>query len=86
MRSQTGGLLVRTKAKHGEIVTEASFDSQLADRCVRCRYFNITVSGKKHENAIWYYPYPTHESSGVEGFISFYNREGTDIIIDGVKV
>jgi uncharacterized protein (DUF427 family) len=35
---------------------------------------------------IWYYPYPTHESSGVEGFISFYNRENVDIEIDGVKV
>jgi uncharacterized protein (DUF427 family) len=50
------------------------------------RYFNLTVNDKKHENAIWYYPYPTHESAGVEGFVSFYNREGTDILIDGVKV
>ncbi|KAK5171986.1 uncharacterized protein LTR77_003623 [Saxophila tyrrhenica] len=49
-------------------------------------YLNITVDGKKKEDSIWYYPYPTHESAGIEGFISFYNKEGTDIIVDGVKV
>ena len=50
------------------------------------RYFNLSVKGKKHENAIWYYMYPTHESAGVEGFFSFYNRDGVDILVDGVKV
>jgi len=49
-------------------------------------YYHLNVNGKKRDNAIWYYPYPTHESAGVEGFISFYNREGTDILVDGVKV
>ena len=50
------------------------------------RYLNLTINGKKYANAIWYYLYPTHESAGIEGFISFYNREGTDILVDGVKV
>ncbi|OBT40684.1 hypothetical protein VE00_08687 [Pseudogymnoascus sp. WSF 3629] len=49
-------------------------------------YFSLTVKGKKYENLIWYYPYPTHESSAVEGLFSFYNKEGVDILIDGVKV
>ncbi|KFY02161.1 hypothetical protein V490_00591 [Pseudogymnoascus sp. VKM F-3557] len=49
-------------------------------------YLSLTVKDKKYENLIWYYPYPTHESSAVEGLISFYNKEGVDILIDGVKV
>ena len=51
-----------------------------------CRYFNLNVNGKKHENAVWYYMYPTHESAGVEGFISFYNKDNVEILVDGVKV
>lgn len=50
------------------------------------RYFNLKVNGKEHKNAVWYYPYPTHESAGVEGFVSFYNRDNVEILIDGVKV
>ena len=50
------------------------------------RYLSLTINGNKHENAVWYYPYPTHESAGIEGFISFYNRENVDILVDGVKV
>lgn len=46
----------------------------------------MTVKGKKHENLIWYYQYPTHESAAVDGFISFYNKEGVDILVDGVKL
>jgi uncharacterized protein (DUF427 family) len=55
--------------------------------CLRyLRYFNLATNGKTHDNMIWYYPYPTHESSGVEGFISFYNKDNVDILVDGVKV
>lgn len=46
----------------------------------------MTVKGKKHDNMVWYYPYPTHESSGVEGFVSFYNKDNVDIFVDGLKV
>lgn len=49
------------------------------------RYFSLTVKGKKHENLIWYYPYPTHESAGVQGLISFYNKENVEILIDGIE-
>ncbi|KAF1992995.1 DUF427-domain-containing protein [Amniculicola lignicola CBS 123094] len=38
-------------------------------------YLSITVKGQRHENLIWYYLYPTHESAAVEGFISFYRKE-----------
>ena len=46
----------------------------------------MTVNGKKHENAVWYYPYPTHESAGVEGFIAFYNKDNVEILVGGIKV
>lgn len=52
----------------------------------RGRYLSITVEGKKYENLIWYYPYPTHESAAVEGLISFYNKEGVEILVDGVQI
>jgi uncharacterized protein (DUF427 family) len=46
----------------------------------------LTVKGKKHENLIWYYQHPTHESAAVQGLISFYNKDGVDILVDGVKI
>lgn len=49
-------------------------------------YFNLTVNGKKYENLIWYYMYPTHESAGVEGFISFYKKDNVDISVGSVNV
>jgi uncharacterized protein (DUF427 family) len=50
------------------------------------RYLSLTVKGKKYENVIWYYQYPTHESAGVDGFISFYNKDNVDILVDGIKI
>ena len=50
------------------------------------RYFSLTVKDKKYDNLIWYYQYPTHESAGVSGLISFYNKDGVDILVDGVKI
>jgi uncharacterized protein (DUF427 family) len=44
------------------------------------------VKGKKYENLIWYYPYPTHESAAVGGLISFYNKDEVEILVDGVKI
>lgn len=48
-------------------------------------YLSLAVNGKKHENIVWYYQYPTHESAGVDGFISFYNKDAVEIFVDGVK-
>jgi uncharacterized protein (DUF427 family) len=50
------------------------------------RYLSISVKGKKYENLIWYYPYPTHESAAVGGLISFYNKDEVEILVDGVKI
>lgn len=50
------------------------------------RYLSLTVKGRKYENIVWYYQYPTHESAAVVGLVSFYNKEGVDILVDGVKI
>ena len=50
------------------------------------RYLSLTVKGKKYDNLVWYYQYPTHESAAVAGLLSFYNKAGVDILVDGVKV
>lgn len=49
-------------------------------------YLSITVNGKKYENLIWYYQYPTHERAAVEGFISFYRKNEVQILVDGVEI
>ena len=49
-------------------------------------YLSLTVKGKKYENSVWYYPYPTHESAGVAGLVSFYNKEEVEILVDGVRI
>jgi uncharacterized protein (DUF427 family) len=50
------------------------------------RYFSVNVKGKKYENLIWYYQYPTHESAAVEGLISFYRKPGVETLVEGVKI
>ena len=50
------------------------------------RYLSINMKGKKYENLIWYYQYPTHESAALEGLVSFYNKDGVDILVDGLKI
>ncbi|KAF1814742.1 DUF427-domain-containing protein [Eremomyces bilateralis CBS 781.70] len=48
-------------------------------------YFSLTVKGQKHENLIWYYQYPTHESSAIQGLISFYKKDFVELLVDGVR-
>lgn len=50
------------------------------------RYLNLAVKEEKHENLIWYYPYPTHESAAVAGLISFYQKDFVEISVDGVII
>lgn len=49
-------------------------------------YLSINVKGTKHENLIWYYPYPTHESAGIEGLISFYRKDFVQVLVDGQRI
>jgi len=47
-------------------------------------YYHVDFGGKTIEDAVWYYKYPTAESSLVAGRLCFYN-EKVDVFIDGVK-
>jgi len=47
-------------------------------------YYNVTVNGKEHKDAIWWYKHPIAESARIAGYVCFYN-EKVDIFIDGVK-
>ncbi|KAI9881613.1 MAG: hypothetical protein M1830_000177 [Pleopsidium flavum] len=50
----------------------------------QANYYNVTIDGKEHKDAIWWYQYPTPESIAIAGMVCFYN-EKVDIWIDGVK-
>lgn len=45
-------------------------------------YYDVVVNGERHENVVWWYPFPTEESARVAGYVSFYN-EKLDIYLDG---
>lgn len=45
-------------------------------------YYHVVLGGEVHENLVWYYRLPTHESAGIAGLVCFYN-EKVDIILDG---
>ncbi|TVY82680.1 hypothetical protein LSUE1_G002364 [Lachnellula suecica] len=46
-------------------------------------YYNVTVDGKEYPDAVWWYEYPTTESSAIQGLVCFYN-EKVDTYVDGV--
>ena len=48
-------------------------------------YYHLTVNGKKHENIVWYYPNPVHESERIKGLVCFYNEFVDRILVDGVE-
>jgi uncharacterized protein (DUF427 family) len=45
----------------------------------------MTVKKKRHENLVWYYQDPVHESARIKGLVSFYNEFVDKILIDGVE-
>ncbi|TAQ88058.1 hypothetical protein B7494_g3609 [Chlorociboria aeruginascens] len=47
-------------------------------------YYNVAIEGQEIKDAVWYYKYPTAESSPIAGRLCFYN-EKFDVFIDGVK-
>ena len=48
-------------------------------------YYHMTVNGTRHENLVWYYADPVHESARIKGLVSFYNEFVDKILIDGVE-
>ncbi|KXX80359.1 hypothetical protein MMYC01_203264 [Madurella mycetomatis] len=47
-------------------------------------YYHVKVGGKEIKDAIWYYKYPTSESTRIQNRLCFYN-EKVDVFIDGLK-
>ena len=45
-------------------------------------YYDVVINGKRYENVVWWYPFPTAESSRIAGYVAFYN-EKLDIYVDG---
>jgi uncharacterized protein (DUF427 family) len=45
-------------------------------------YYDVVINGKRHENVVWWYPFPAQESSRIAGYVAFYN-EKLDIYVDG---
>ncbi len=45
-------------------------------------YYDVVVRGNRHENVVWWYPFPVEESQRIAGLVSFYN-EKVDIYVDG---
>ena len=45
-------------------------------------YYSVKVDGRVHENLVWWYQHPVHESAHIAGYVSFYN-EKVDIHVDG---
>jgi uncharacterized protein (DUF427 family) len=48
-------------------------------------YYHLTLNGKRHENLVWYYPEPVHESARIKGLVCFYNEFVDRILVDGVE-
>jgi len=46
-------------------------------------YWNLEVDGTTHEDIVWSYPFPAHESAPIAGLVCFYD-ERVDVTVDGV--
>ncbi|MFP3915649.1 MAG: DUF427 domain-containing protein [Actinomycetota bacterium] len=46
------------------------------------RYWSVVAGGRRHEDLVWSYPFPTHESDRIAGLICFYD-EKVDVYVDG---
>ncbi len=45
-------------------------------------YWSVDAGGGTHEDIVWSYRYPVHESAGIAGLVCFYN-EKVDLTVDG---
>src|SRR3546814_11715632 len=59
-----------------EFVTQCPYKGE-------ARYYQITVTGKLHDQIIWYYPEPVHEAARIKGLVCFANEFDACILVDG---
>ena len=60
-------------------------ESETTTRCPYkglANYYTVQVNGKEYPDVIWWYRYPTHESSPVANLVCFY-EEKVDLSVDG---
>jgi len=48
-------------------------------------YYSVSLEDNTHDNIVWWYKNPVHESAQIAGYVSFYN-EKVDIVVDGDAV
>jgi len=48
-------------------------------------YYTLTIDGTAHDDLVWWYRHPAHESAGIAGLVAFYN-EKVDLIVDGERL
>jgi len=48
-------------------------------------YYTLTIDGTAHDDLVWWYRHPAHESAGIAGLVAFYN-EKVDLIVDGDRL
>ena len=90
--SRRGTFLFETghPTRHYLPIADTRLDLLSASRYIsRCPYkgvandYHLTVKGKRHDNLVWYYADPVHESARIKGLVCFFN-EFVDILVDGV--
>lgn len=61
-----------------------------SDRTTECpykgtaEYWSVVVDGRRYDDLVWSYPFPTIESSGIAGLMCFYD-EKVDVYVDEEK-
>jgi uncharacterized protein (DUF427 family) len=79
------GLPVRYYISPGAVDPLVLRKSDLVTKCPYkgdAEYYHVVVDGKQHDNLVWYYRLPTHESNAIAGLLCFYS-EKVDILLDG---
>ncbi|UNI15995.1 hypothetical protein JDV02_002475 [Purpureocillium takamizusanense] len=79
------GLPTRYYLSAGAVDQSSLRKSDLVTRCPYkgdAEYYHVVVDGTQHDDLVWYYRLPTHESAGIAGLLCFYN-EKVDVYLDG---
>jgi uncharacterized protein (DUF427 family) len=79
------GLPVRYYIPKTDVRLDLLEPSELTTDCPykgTANYYSVDVDGSRHENVVWWYQHPVHESARIAGYVSFYN-EKVDIYVDG---
>lgn len=79
------GLITRYYLPSVDVRREVLEESDSHTRCPykgEASYYHVRVGGERHEDLVWYYPYPHPEQAKIQNLLSFYN-ERVDIYLDG---